>query len=144
MSDIKLWITKDIVMKLKNSLTDIDLDDHCLNIFQKSPLWKIGEPKNQGCSSLQETEVNKNHKIMVHLEEYKHEKSCTDIDLDDDSVDLILTKLENSQTEIDLNDSFNMFSNGCLKTVESNYSGFSTLQKSEVNENHEKEAHKYR
>ena len=142
MSDFKLWITKDSVIKLENSLTDFDLDDHSDNIFQKSPLWKIGEPKNQGCSSIQETEVNKNDKIMVHLEEYKHEKSCTDIDLDDDSVDLILTKLENSLTEIDLNDSFNMFSNDCWKPVESKKPGFSTLQKSEVNENHEKEADK--
>ena len=142
MSDFKLWMTKDSVMKLENSLTDIDLDDHCVNIFEKSPLWKIVEPKNQCFSTPQETEFSENHEKDTFLEEYKHEKSCTDIDLDDDSVDLILTKLENSLTDIDLNDSFTMFSNDCLKTVESKNPGFSTLQKSEVNENHEKEAHK--
>ena len=89
MSDFKLWITKDSVMKLENSLTDIDLNDHCDNIFQKSPLWKIGEPKNQDCLTPQETEVNENQEkdtCIVHLEEYKHEKSCTDIDLDDDYI----------------------------------------------------------
>ena len=138
MSDFKLWITKDSVMKLENSLTDIDLDDHCVNIFEKSPLWKIGEPKNQCFSTPQETEFSENHE----KEEYEHEKSCTDFDLDEDSVDLILSKLENSLTEVDLNDSFTMFSNDCLKTVESMNPGFSTLQKLEVNENHEKEAHR--
>ena len=146
MSDFKLWITEDSAMKLENSFTDIDMDDHCVNIFQKSPLRKMIDLNNQDFSTPQETKVNENqdeYTCKKNIEEYKHEKSSTDIDLDDDSVDLILTKLENSLTEIDLNDSFSMFSNGFFKTVESQNPGFSTLQKSEVNKNHEKEAHKY-
>ena len=61
MSDFKLWITKDSVLKLENSLNDIDLNDHCVNIFQKKPHWKIIEPKNQGFSTPQETEISENH-----------------------------------------------------------------------------------